>query len=100
MEEKNQSFEKAFERLDIILKMLNEGKVSLDESLKLFEEADDLINKCSNKLSSAEQKIEKLIKNRKNELILDESESPMKESFYHDSSNFLSTDENELSSFK
>ena len=33
------SFEKAFERLDVILQTMNEGKVSLDKSLKLFEEA-------------------------------------------------------------
>ena len=101
MDEKTQSFEKAFERLDLILKQLNEGKVSLDESLKLFEEADGLINRCASKLSSAEQKIEKLIKNRNNELLLDESLNPIKEPFHHDSSNFLSNSgEDELSTFR
>lgn len=58
------SFEKAFERLEEILQKMNEGKVSLDTSLKLFEEADNLISKCSEKLALAEQKIETLIKNR------------------------------------
>lgn len=100
MDEQTQSFEKAFERLDLILKQLNEGKISLDESLKLFEEADGLITKCATKLSSAEQKIEKLIKNRNNELLLDESSSPMKEPFHHDQSNVLSRSDDELSSFR
>jgi len=58
------SFEKAFERLEEILQKMNEGKVSLDTSLKLFEEADVLISTCSEKLIKAEQKIETLIKNR------------------------------------
>ncbi|EKE20953.1 MAG: hypothetical protein ACD_7C00418G0001 [uncultured bacterium] len=58
------SFEKAFERLEEILQKMNEGKISLDTSLKLFEEADILISKCSQRLSQAEQKIETLIKNR------------------------------------
>lgn len=58
------SFEKAFERLEEILQKMNEGKVSLDNSLKLFEEADSLISKCSEKLAIAEQKIQTLVKNR------------------------------------
>jgi len=32
------TFEKAFKRLEEILEKMNEGKVSLDESLKLYEE--------------------------------------------------------------
>jgi exodeoxyribonuclease VII small subunit len=80
MNDKQNSFEKAFERLEEILKGLNEGKITLDESLKLFEEADALISNCSSKLSGAEQKIEKLIKNR-NEIVLDEQEKPKKELF-------------------
>lgn len=60
------SFEKAFERLEEILQKMNEGKISLDTSLKLFEEADFLISNCSLKLAQAEQKIETLIKNRAN----------------------------------
>lgn len=90
MDDKTPSFEKAFQRLEEILKSLNEGKVSLDESLKLFEEADGLINNCVKKLSSAEQKIEKLIKNRNNELVLDEHNFPLKEPLSINSENILS----------
>lgn len=97
MTEKNnsQSFERAFERLEEILKQLNDGKVNLDDSLKLFEEADSLINSCSQKLSHAEQKIEKLIKNRNNELVLDKNLQPSLEPFNSDSSNIFTEVEND-----
>jgi exodeoxyribonuclease VII small subunit len=58
------SFEKAFERLEQILEAMNSGKTPLEESLKLFEEAEKLMKTCSSRLSTAEQKIEQLIKNR------------------------------------
>lgn len=58
------SFEKAFERLEQILEAMNSGKTPLEESLKLFEEAEKLMRTCSSRLTTAEQKIEQLIKNR------------------------------------
>lgn len=65
------SFEKAFERLEKILETMNTGKVSLEESLKLFEEAESLMKLCSNRLNQAEQKIEQLIKSRSGEYRLE-----------------------------
>ena len=55
---------------------------SLDSSLELFEEANKLITKCSQKLSQAEQKIEVLIKNRNSEIELNET-TPKTENFIH-----------------
>ncbi len=81
------SFEKAFERLEEILQKMNEGKVSLDASLKLFEEADNLISKCSEKLAQAEQKIETLVKNR-GELEL-ENEKPKTKQFEYNKEKVL-----------
>lgn len=72
------SFEKAFERLEAILEKMNNQKVSLDESLQLFEEADKLISQCNGRLVSAEQKIETLIKNRNNQLVVDENQQPLR----------------------
>ncbi len=57
-------FEQAFARLEEILERMNSGEIPLDESLKLYEEADKLIGLCTSRLSSAEQKIETLVKNR------------------------------------
>ncbi len=63
-------FEAAFARLEAILEKMNSGTISLDESLKLYEEADALINICSKRLNDAERKIEVLIKNRSGDLAL------------------------------
>ncbi len=74
------SFEEAFKRLEQILNMMNSGKTSLEESLKLFEEAENLIRTCSSRLNSAEQKIEQLIK-QKGEVALDGNSQPRTEPF-------------------
>lgn len=87
MKEENVSFEKAFERLEEILNCMNEGKISLDHSLKLFEEADSLIKNCQSKLIGAEQKIEQLIKKRE-ELAL-ENGQPQTEDFDPDNQQIL-----------
>ena len=55
---------------------MNSGTVSLDESLKLYEEADKLINTCSKRLNEAERKIETLIKNRNGELCYGSDQKP------------------------
>lgn len=66
-----QSFEQAFERLEKILEAMNGGKTPLEESLKLFEEAERLMRTCQARLSGAEQKVEQLIKSRNNEVAVD-----------------------------
>lgn len=74
------SFEKAFERLEQILEKMNSGKAPLEESLKLFEEAEKLIGNCSSKLTEAEQKIEQLVKN-KADVVLNATGAPLSEPF-------------------
>lgn len=74
-------FEAAFTRLEAILDKMNSGEVSLDESLKLYEEADRLINTCGKKLQDAEQKIQILIKNRNGELAADADGNPKTDDF-------------------
>jgi exodeoxyribonuclease VII small subunit len=80
MTQETLSFEKAFERLEQILAAMNSGKVQLEESLKLFEEAEKLIRTCSTRLSTAEQKIEQLMKN-KGGLAVDAGQLPKTEPF-------------------
>ena len=58
------SFEQAFERLEQILEKMNSGKTSLEDSLKLFEEAEGLMRTCNGRLNASEQRIEALIKQR------------------------------------
>jgi exodeoxyribonuclease VII small subunit len=68
-------------RLEEILEEMNSGEVALDASLKLYEEADKLIGQCGHHLQKAEQKIEKLIKNREGEVELDDEGQPLTEPF-------------------
>jgi exodeoxyribonuclease VII small subunit len=75
------SFEAAYARLEEILEKMNSGKVSLEESLKLYEEADTLIAWSNKKLLEAEKKIETLIKNRDGELVLGPDGKPEKQEF-------------------
>ena len=57
---KDLTFEQAMERLEEIVAILESGKSSLDDSLKLFEEGTKLTAFCSESLKTAEQKIVKL----------------------------------------
>lgn len=75
------SFEDAFSRLEHILEKMNSGSVGLDESLKLYEEADKLIATCNKRLTDAEKKIEILVKNRSGELMLGADQKPMTQEF-------------------
>lgn len=81
MSETDFNFEKSFTRLEAILERMNSGNVSLDDSLKLYEEADLLITACGLRLNSAEERIETLIKRRDGKLELDESGTPKTQAF-------------------
>jgi exodeoxyribonuclease VII small subunit len=75
------SYEKAFERLEQILEQMNSGKTALEESLKLYEEAEKLMRTCTTSLNAAEQKIEQLIKGRSGEVAVDGNQKPKTEPF-------------------
>jgi len=57
-----QNYEKSIKRLEEITTLLEDGKLSIDESLVLFSEATEILSKCTKYLDSAEQKISSLIK--------------------------------------
>ncbi len=59
---KEMKFEGALEKLEEIVKKLEEGDLSLDESLKMFEEGVKLSRFCGGKLDAAERRIEVLMK--------------------------------------
>jgi exodeoxyribonuclease VII small subunit len=62
MAEKKMSFERALERLEEIVRHLEQGDLPLQESLSLFEEGTKLLTACSKQLDEAEQKVVKLRK--------------------------------------
>ena len=45
------------ERLDEVLRLLENGNETLDDSLKLYEEGIALIRSCNERLENAEQRI-------------------------------------------
>ncbi|MDP2884741.1 MAG: exodeoxyribonuclease VII small subunit [Ignavibacteria bacterium] len=56
------SFESSLKRLEVIVESLEEGKVSLDEAVGLYEEGIQLSRECGEKLKATELKIRKLAK--------------------------------------
>ena len=66
--EPESNFEKDLETLEKIVEELEEGGLSLDVSIKKFEEGMRLAQRCDKALSAAEKKIEILTKNADGEL--------------------------------
>ena len=62
MPEKSKNFEASMERLETIVRQLEQGNAPLEESLKLFQEGTALVQSCAKLLDSAEQEIVKLTK--------------------------------------
>ena len=61
-------FEEALQELETIVQRLEDGNLSLDESLSLFEEGIKLSRLCSLRLDEAEKKVEILLKNENGSL--------------------------------
>lgn len=62
------TFEDAMKRLEEIVETLGEGNLSLEDSLKRFQEGMDLCKVCNKKLDEAEYKVEKLMEKEGGEL--------------------------------
>ena len=56
------TFEKGLEELEEIVRKLEGGDLSLEQSLKLFEQGVQLSQRCRKQLQEAETKIEILLK--------------------------------------
>ena len=56
------SFEEGLERLEGIVQQLEDGELSLERSLELFEQGVQLSQKCREQLDAAETKVEILMK--------------------------------------
>ena len=64
-------FEQALEALEKIVERLEKGELTLEESLKLYEEGIRLSRLCHGKLEEAEGKIEMLLKDARGEPAVD-----------------------------
>lgn len=62
MSNKNKTFETSLLELEKIVRELEQGDLSLEESLKLFEDGVKLSRECQERLNQAERRIEVLLK--------------------------------------
>lgn len=62
MSQESKSFETALQRLEEIVKRMEQGNVPLAESLQLFEEGTALVSQCGALLDEAELKVVRLMK--------------------------------------
>jgi exodeoxyribonuclease VII small subunit len=75
MSPKQQTFESSLGELEKIVRKLEDGDLSLEESLKLFEDGVKLSRDCQETLSKAERRIEILLKDESGNPILQEIKS-------------------------
>lgn len=59
------TFEENLMKLEKIVKQLEAGEISLEESLIIYKEGMDLLNKCKNKLDTVEKEIEIITQDEK-----------------------------------
>ena len=62
MATKKTTFGQDIERLDEIVRLLEEGSKPLEESISLYEEGNTLVKRCQEKLEGAKLTIEQLEK--------------------------------------
>jgi len=68
-EKKELKFEEALEKLEAIVEDLEGGELSLDESMKRYEEGIRLSKLCSKRLEEAKKKVEILLKSDDGKLL-------------------------------
>jgi exodeoxyribonuclease VII small subunit len=54
------TYEQAMERLDALVRRMEQGEVPLEESLKAFEEGQRLVVRCRGILDDAERRIQQM----------------------------------------
>ena len=57
------NFEVSLEKLEKIISKLEDGDITLEDSVKSFEEGIGLVKECQKQLSAAELKVKKLLDN-------------------------------------
>ncbi len=68
------TFEDALRRLEAIVESLEQGNVSLDEAVGLYEEGIQLSKECAERLKASELKIKKLTKSISGQLEIRETD--------------------------
>ncbi len=61
MNQENMTFEASMQRLEQIVRTMERGDASLEESLKLFQEGTELVRSCGKLLEEAELQVKKIM---------------------------------------
>ena len=61
MNQQNKDFETSMQRLEQIVRSMERGEVSLEESLKLFQEGTELVHSCGKLLEEAQLQVKKIM---------------------------------------
>lgn len=62
-EKQEQTFEEAMEKLELIVKKLEENEVPLEEAINLFQEGMGLSKICHQRLQRVEEKMDQILDN-------------------------------------
>lgn len=74
MNKTNQTFEDSMTRLEQIVRAMERGDVPLEESLKLFQEGTELVQRCQKLLDDAQLQVKKIM--------VTQDGSPLEEDFH------------------
>ena len=69
------SYEQAFQKLETILEEMNGRDIQLERALELFEEANELMKLCQEKLIQAEKRVEVILKNKDGSPLKDKNDT-------------------------
>lgn len=61
MSKSKHSFEEDMQRLEQIVRTMEKGDISLEESIKLFKEGTELVSGCEKLLNDAELEVKKIV---------------------------------------
>lgn len=72
MSKEKMSFEASMERLEQIVRAMERGDVSLEQSLALFQEGTELVNNCQKLLDNARIQVQKVMQGSGEEPLMEE----------------------------
>jgi len=86
------NFEKAMDRLEVIVEQMESGKLPLEDLIVRYEEGMNLVKVCQERLTTAEQKIEIIARNNAGKPVVKNFE-PTSESSNDDKTKEIKNDE-------
>ena len=63
------TFEEAMKELEVLVRRMESGEPTLDESILLFQRGVELSRLCTSKLDAIEKKIVQLVENKEGEMV-------------------------------